>query len=555
MKKTLVSLLLVAMLVMTSVAAMAEGLDLPPVPAAYTLPIEGAENVPQLTMYLGTESGYEKAYLSYDEHVAIIEWENRTGLDFTFIHPPLNDDGTFFNTVLTSGDLPDIMISSFSNYIGGVEGAIGDGILINLDDYIKEYGYYYLQEAYKNWDAQAMKNFKTDSGMYRFGAASQRVPVLGMQHSGFVVREDLLDQADLDMPETIGEFTEMLKAFKELGVEEPLVFEKLSSSYLYGNGCLTSWLGVNSNTWMLNEEGKVTYSMIEPKYVEWLKLLNGWYNDGLISIDCISRDHSSAEAVVTSGRGGVVAFGNWETQENIAVGKAAVGEDFNLLGIGALAADEDSVGETYNVFATPIVNGENTNYFGITATNPAPVESFKALDYLYSYEGVELMVFGPEKAIDQLHRDEGKEVTIHWTEADGKRQFSEYMLENPELEYNSIRYIYTIQGLSTEYASEMEYMQYGEECNQQCWDAWTANYDVEHSLRLPNALSLTAEEASERTVIMTEIETFIYEKINQIVFGQDSIDNWPTYVQKMYDMGIERAIEITQAATDRYNAR
>lgn len=556
MKKTLVSLLLAAMLVLTSVAGLADGLAaLPAIPEAYSLPIEGAENVPQLSMYLGTEAGYEKAYLSYDEHVAIIEWENRTGLDFTFVHPPLNDDGSFFNTVIASGDLPDIFISGFDYYIGDVEGAIADGVIIDLNPYIEQYGYYYLTEAHTNWDEQAMKNFMTDSGMFRFGAASQRVPVLGQQHTGWSVREDLLDAAGLDMPETIGQFTDMLRAFKELGVEEPLVFEKLSSSYVYGNGALTSHLGVNSNTWMLDEEGKVTYSMVHPNYVQWLELLNGWYNEGLISIDCISRTHSDAEAVVTSGRGGVVSFGNWETQENIAVGKAAVGEEFNLLGMGVLAADEESVGEQYNIFAAPIVNGENGNYFGISSQNPNPVETFKALDYLYSYEGVELMVFGPETAVDQLHREDGNVVDIHWTNEDGTRQFSEYILNNPELEYNSIRYIYTIQGLSTEYASEMEYMQYGEECNQQHWEAWTNMYDVEYSQRIPTTITLTAEEASERTVIMTDIETYIYEVINNIVFGQEDIANWDAHVQTMYDMGIERAIEITQGAVDRYNNR
>ena len=556
MKKTLVSLLLAAMLVLTSVAGLADGLAaLPAIPEAYSLPIEGAENVPQLSMYLGTEAGYEKAYLSYDEHVAIIEWENRTGLDFTFVHPPLNDDGSFFNTVIASGDLPDIFISGFDYYIGDVEGAIADGVILDLNPYIEKYGYYYLTEAHNMWDEQAMKNFMTDSGMFRFGAASQRVPVLGQQHSGFVVREDLLDAAGLDVPETIGQFTDMLRAFKELGVEEPLVFEKLSSSYIYGNGFLTSHLGVNSNSWMLDEEGKVTYSMVHPNYVEWLKLLNGWYNEGLISIDCISRTHSDAEAVVTSGRGGVVAFGNWETQENIAVGKAAVGEEFNLLGMSVLAADEESIGEQYNIFASPIVNGENGNYFGISTQNPNPVETFKALDYLYSYEGVELMVFGPETAIDQLHREDGQVVDIHWTNEDGTRQFSEYILNNPELEYNSIRYIYTIQGLSTEYASEMEYMQYGEECNAQCWEEWTEMYDVEHRQRIPSTITLTAEEASERTVIMTDVETYIYEVINNIVFGQEDIANWDKHVQTLYDMGIERAIEITQNAVDRYNNR
>ena len=295
--------------------------------------------------------------------------------------------------------------------------------------------------------------------------------------------------------------------------------------------------------------------MVHPNYVQWLELLRGWASEGLISIDCISRSHSDAEAVVTSGRGGVVAFGNWETQENIAVGKAAVGEEFNLIGMSVLAADEDSVGEQYNIFAAPITNGENGNYFGISSTNPYPVETFKALDYLYSYEGVELMVFGPETAIDQLHREDGQVVDVHWTNEDGTRQFSEYILNNPELEYNSIRYIYTIQGLSTEYASEMEYMQYGEPCNAQCWEEWTEMYDVEHRQRIPSTITLTAEEASERTVIMTDIETFIYEKINQIVCGEDSIDNWDSYVEEIKNMGIADAIASYQAASERKWAR
>lgn len=555
MKKTLVSLLLVAMLALTSVAGFAGLEDLPPIPEKYDLPIEGAENVPQLQMYMGTEAGYEKAYLSYDEHVAIIEWENRTGLDFTFVHPPLNDDGSFFNTILASGDLPDIIISDFGSYNGGIMGAINDGIALNPNEYIEKYGYYYLTEAHTNWDEQAMKNFMNDDGMYRFGAAAQRVPVLGQQHHGFVVREDLLDACDLDMPETIGEFTEMLRAFKAQGVEEPLALEKISSSYLYGNGELTSWLGVNSGSWMLDEDGKVIYAMMDEKYPEFLELMAGWASEGLISVDCVSRNHNDAKAIVTSGRGGVVSIGNWETQEMIAVGQASVSEDFYLLGLSVLAADEDSVGETYNVFATPIVNGENTMNYAISTTNPNPVESFKALDYLYSYEGVELMAFGPEESIDQLHREDGQTVSIHWTNDDGTRQFSDYMLHNDELEYNSIRYVYTIQNLSTEYPSEMEYMQYGEECNQQCWEAWTSNYDVDHSRRLPSCISLTADESNERTIIMTNVETFINEKVNQIVFGQDSLDNWPNYVQQMKDFGIERATEITQTAVDRYNAR
>lgn len=549
MKKTLVSLLLVVMLVSASVA----GLAIYDIPAAYDLPISDG-SVPQLEVYMGTEAGYEKAYLSYDEHVAILAWEEATGMDFTFVHPPLNDDGTFFNTVLASGSLPDIFIGSnfTSYYAGGMEGAIEDGVLLNLNEYIEKYGYYYLTEAHKNWDALAERNFMTDTGMYRFGAASQRVPVLGMQHSGLVIREDLLDELDLDVPETIGDFEAALIAMKEAGlVEVPIAFEKLDSSYYYENAQISNWCNTISNGMTTDGNGKVVYAQAMPEYKDFLNMMIRWYQEGLFDEDCISRTHSDAEAMVTSGRSAVVSIGNWETQEDIAVGKAACGDDFNLIGLSTFAADADT--EVVNHRAHPIMNGTNGNYWGITTTCEDPVAAFKALDWLYSYEGTELMVFGPEKAIDQLHRDAGNEVDIHWTNEDGTRQFSDYILNNDELEYNSIRYIYTIQALSSEYASEMEYMQYGDECNEQCWEAWTANCDNEWIV--PSCITLTADESRDQAPVKTDIEAFIWEKIYNIIFGEDTMDNWDSYVQQMYDMGLQTWIDIQQAATDRYYNR
>ena len=182
-------MLLVLTLVMTSVSAFA----IYDVPEAYEMPISDGSIT--LTVYMAMEAGSEKAMLDYTEHPAIKAWEEATGINFTFIHPPANDDGTFFNTTIASGTLPDIWITGNFNqyYVGNVEGAIDDGILLNLNEYIEKYGHYYLQNAHANWDAKAEKNFMTDSGMYRFGAAEQRVPVLGMQHSGMVVRSDVME--------------------------------------------------------------------------------------------------------------------------------------------------------------------------------------------------------------------------------------------------------------------------------------------------------------------------------------------------------------------------
>lgn len=542
MRRKLVAAILTLVLVLTATSALA----LPEVPEKYELPLVTDGSV-KLTVYMAMEQGAETMMLTYDEHTAIQEWEKRTGIDFTFVHPPENDDGTYFNMIVASGEYPDIWVTGnwSAFYPGGVEGAIADGILLDLNPFIEKYGYHYLTEAHTNWDAQAQRNFMTDSGMYRFGAASQRVPVLGQQHTGMVVRSDVLDAlgVEYDKIMTVDEVTEMLRAFKKHGFEVPLSLGDLDSSYFWGDSYLSAWAGVKAENFMLDENGKVTYSRLQPGFKEYLQLLSGWMAEGLIDRDFINRNHNEAEAMLTSGRAGMTAIGNWETQEDIALVQV---NDPNamLKGVTAPVRDEASLG-VVNEFAEPIVNGTNTMYWGISSTCKYPEIAFRALDYLYSYEGTELMVFGVEKLEDGTD--------IHWTNPDGTRQFSDYILKNPDIAYNSIRRVYTIQNLSSEYASEMEYMQYGAESNAQCWAAWTRN--ATNARIIPTTISLTSEESTEFVTTMNEIETYIFDKCYSIICNDDSIDNWDGYVKELYNLGIERMIEIQQAAYDRYMAR
>ncbi len=318
MKRKLTALILALVLTLSVSSAFA----LLDIPEPYELPLVTDGSV-KLSVYMAMEQGAETMMLTYDEHTAIIEWEKRTGIDLTFIHPPENDDGTYFNMIVASGEYPDIWATANWNsyYPGGVEGAIQDGILLDLNPYIEKYGFHYLTEAHKNWDEQAQRNFMTDSGMYRFGAASQRVPVLGQQHTGMVVRSDVLDAAGIEYDKimTIDEVTEMLRAFKQHGFEVPLALSNLDSSYYWGDSYLSAWAGVKAENFMLDENGKVTYSRLQPGFKEYLQLLSGWMAEGLIDRDFINRNHNEAEALVTSGRSGMTGIGNWETQEDIAL--------------------------------------------------------------------------------------------------------------------------------------------------------------------------------------------------------------------------------------------
>lgn len=71
---------------------------------------------------------------------------------------------------------------------------------------------------------------------------------------------------------------------------------------------------------------------------------------------------------------------------------------------------------------------------------------------------------------------------------------------------------------------------------------------------MPN-VSLTADETSEYASIMSEISTYVDEMKLKYMLGSESLDTFDNFVATLHSMGIDRALEIKQAAYDRYLQR
>ena len=71
---------------------------------------------------------------------------------------------------------------------------------------------------------------------------------------------------------------------------------------------------------------------------------------------------------------------------------------------------------------------------------------------------------------------------------------------------------------------------------------------------MPNGTP-TAEESEEYSTIMNEVETYRDEMTNKFILGTESLDNFDQYVETMNSLGLQRAIEIQDAALERYNER
>ena len=59
-----------------------------------------------LVIYCDLNAAQSSVYSDLSEHPVVKKMSEETGINFEFMHPPVNDDGTFFNTTIASCTIP-----------------------------------------------------------------------------------------------------------------------------------------------------------------------------------------------------------------------------------------------------------------------------------------------------------------------------------------------------------------------------------------------------------------------------------------------------------------
>ena len=180
--------------------------------SAETLPI--VDEPVTLTYFISFSS---EIIQTLEENTMYQELERLTGVDIEWIHPA-GDAQQAFQLMIASNDLPDLVENCMSCYTGGADMLVEEGIAIRLNDYA-EYmpNYLGILEEYPD----IAKEVYTDTGnlvAFYCVQTTQEPPWDGMR-----IRQDWLDELGLDMPTTIDELTEVLRAFRdEMGATVPM---------------------------------------------------------------------------------------------------------------------------------------------------------------------------------------------------------------------------------------------------------------------------------------------------------------------------------------------
>lgn len=481
-----------------------------------------------LSYFVADDSNAAIMTTDWNDNEFYQEMERRTGVHLEFEMVSSADYQTNFNLMIASGNLADMIYVGASYYAEGVDAAIDDGYFLDLTDLVDEYMPNY--EKVRTSDVQYELLSTTDSG--RLGAVyelrqSKQGPWLGLW-----IRQDWLDDLGLETPVTFDDYHEVLTAFKnEKGATAPLILNFSGSDGEFGT--MSGGLNV-LNSWQLDETGKVNFGPYMDAWKEYVTIMHQWYTEGLIDPDFMATDERTADmAKVVTGASGL--FAALYTMPSVY---EAASEDpnMNLAPVNPPVMNE---GDEGHIRLRDSYTSGNT---AISADSENWEVALRWLDYLYTEEGALLANYGVEG--DTFEFDEN-----------GKPVFTDKILNNENgwtMTQTVASYLCPSAGIAnwSDWTRELAGVP---EKDQACYDVWSEFSD---DWRLPSSVTLTQEESTERAALYADISTIVKEQTAQFISGALDIEsNWDAYISALEASGMERAIEITQAAYDRYLAR
>ena len=481
-----------------------------------------------LSYFVADDSNAAIMTTDWNDNEFYQEMERRTGVHLEFEMVSSADYQTNFNLMIASGNLADMIYVGASYYAEGVDAAIDDGYFLDLTDLVDEYMPNY--EKIRTSDIQYELLSTTDSG--RLGAVyelrqSKQGPWLGLW-----IRQDWLDDLGLDTPVTFDDYHEVLTAFKnEKGATAPLILNFSGSDGEFGT--MSGGLNV-LNSWQLDETGKVNFGPYMDAWKEYVTIMHQWYTEGLIDPDFMATDERTADmAKVVTGASGL--FAALYTMPSVY---EAASEDpnMNLAPVNPPVMNE---GDEGHIRLRDSYTSGNT---AISADSENWEVALRWLDYLYTEEGALLANYGVEGDTFEFNED-------------GEPEFTDKILANENgwtMTQTVASYLCPSAGIAnwSDWTRELAGVP---EKDQACYYVWSEFSD---DWRLPSSVTLTQEESTERAALYADISTIVKEQTAQFISGALDIEsNWDAYISALEASGMERAIEITQAAYDRYLAR
>lgn len=297
----------------------------------YNLTNQGADTLSGTPYENDTPS--DNAYTRYLKEVLNVQNEN----EFEAITGPDYDQKV--SMAIASQDIPDIMyISDYATLVELVE-----------NDLIED-----LTDVYNNLACETVKSSYASYGednnplnTVTFDGRIMAIPKTQLSDGqDFLwLRKDWMDKLELEMPSTLDEMADVLRAFIS---QDPdgngqadtiglVVHNEVYGSYpnnTFAVDNIFTAFGAYPTVWMTDESGSAVYGSVQPEMKDALQLMRDWYAEGLLDREFTTRTYDDIVALLSSGQCGAY-IGPWWSPFNPAQTSTYASQDAEWINVSA----------------------------------------------------------------------------------------------------------------------------------------------------------------------------------------------------------------------------
>ena len=498
----------------------------------------------------------------YSETAWFQELENRLNIKLTILGPASSDDyNTAVNAMLVSGEYPDLLYFDWTQYSGGALAGVEDGVIVPISE-IPEY-----KEKVPNWFKVIEENDEVrravtqdDGSIVTF--CHWEPNLARSAYWGYAIRKDWLDRLNLEVPKTVDDMYEVLKAFRDNdanGNGDPSDEIPFSCCNWWGTAhpgmdSLAAAFSLKVNTIYRDPQNdKMTY---------WTEYNNGenfkayvttmakWYQEGLIDVDAITQKYDDWAAKVTGDKAGAFFcfpdnVATWEDSIRQTLKDNSYGnpDDVCIYGLVPLTG-VDGVPYNYdndNALVGYVGAGQPTVITTAAVENGHIDKCLELINYLYSEEGSELINWGVENV-------------SYTKDADGNHFWTEAVTNDPDYSMSDAVFKYALPTYGG-WPKAMSYEAWGS-MNLVVPDQITThkNYAAGDAGLDKPGFTLNIDE-QEATNPLTEINTAVSEIYTQVIIGNKPVEALDDLLKQVKGMGIQDVIDAYQSAYARYQSR
>lgn len=452
------------------------------------------------------------------------------------------------NLIFGTDDLPDAFMGAALTDYELITGG-NDGALIPLNDYINEETMPNLMKVLAKRPNTMATCTMPDGNIYTLPTISEmgfsykdgNQYYIGAIPQFTAINQDWLKKLNLQMPETVDDYHDVLTAFKNndpngngKADEIPLsfIFPEANGAWCAGMGTFFAPFGFTDYNMdhRTVEDGKVIYNAMREEYKNAMAYYHNWYEEGLIDVETFSQE---ASQYIAKGKNQDVILGSyvwWEIPEVVGADRADM---YTYLPILKDANGKSGVN----------LNEQGTvgrGSFAISKNCKDPETLLKWADQLYDPKNSMQAIYGPIGTFFEEKPDD-KGVYVNKTPPEGTTS-------------GELKGMNELLGPSAQLNEDFGSLYYMEDRAQQRLDDlnnfWFNN--VNNFEYYPSVV-YTLEETEIVNDKLADIKSYTAEMSSNWLINGGVEEQWDEYVSQLKAMGIDEVVKCWQDAYDRYD--